>query len=193
MSCAGCRPARSYADTCRRAAARPTTCGVATPERRQPVRARSGTVAPRVARAPRRTSRAPSPVAREPSRMTSAPRRKRSHRRLLAITAIGLMLAFVLAIVGVGAIATDTLGAGQPVRPGRRQGRPVPRRAGPGPRGARHGPRQRAARGHRGPRSRTSPRSRSRRPSSAPGARRSRPSPSRPPTRPRRPRPRASR
>jgi hypothetical protein len=40
--------------------------------------------------------------------MTSAPRRKRTHRRLLVITALGL----VLAIVGVGAIATDTLGAG---------------------------------------------------------------------------------
>ncbi len=40
--------------------------------------------------------------------MTSAPRQRRSHRRLLVITALGL----VLAIVGVGAIATDTLGAG---------------------------------------------------------------------------------
>ena len=43
--------------------------------------------------------------------MTSAPRRKRSHRRLLAVTALGLMLVLVLAIVGVGAIATNTFGA----------------------------------------------------------------------------------
>jgi hypothetical protein len=40
--------------------------------------------------------------------MTTAPRRRRSHRRLLVITALGL----VLAIVGVGAIATDQFGAG---------------------------------------------------------------------------------
>lgn len=39
--------------------------------------------------------------------MTSAPRPKRSHRRLLLITALGL----VVALVGVGAIATNTLGA----------------------------------------------------------------------------------
>lgn len=39
--------------------------------------------------------------------MTTAPRRKRAHRRLLVIAALGL----VVAIVGVGAIATDTLGA----------------------------------------------------------------------------------
>jgi hypothetical protein len=40
--------------------------------------------------------------------MTTAPRRRRSHRRLLAVLALGL----VIAVVGVGAIATDTLGAG---------------------------------------------------------------------------------
>ena len=40
--------------------------------------------------------------------MTHSPRRRRTRRRLLAITALGL----VLAMVGVGAIATDTLGAG---------------------------------------------------------------------------------
>jgi hypothetical protein len=39
--------------------------------------------------------------------MTSAPRRRRRHRRLLLITGLGL----VLALVGVGAIATDTMGA----------------------------------------------------------------------------------
>ena len=39
--------------------------------------------------------------------MTTAPRPRRSHRRLLAVVALGL----VVAIVGVGAIATDTLGA----------------------------------------------------------------------------------
>jgi hypothetical protein len=39
--------------------------------------------------------------------MTSAPRRPRRHRRLLLITGLGL----VLALVGVGAIATDTMGA----------------------------------------------------------------------------------
>ncbi len=39
--------------------------------------------------------------------MTSAPKR-RLHRRLLLITALGL----VIALVGVGAVATDTLGAG---------------------------------------------------------------------------------
>jgi len=39
--------------------------------------------------------------------MTSAPRRRRTHRRLLLIAGLGV----VLALVGVGAIATDTLGA----------------------------------------------------------------------------------
>ena len=39
--------------------------------------------------------------------MTSAPKR-RLHRRLLLITALGL----VIALVGVGAITTNTLGAG---------------------------------------------------------------------------------
>ena len=39
--------------------------------------------------------------------MTTAPRPRRSHRRLLAVLALGL----VIAIVGVGAIATNTLGA----------------------------------------------------------------------------------
>jgi hypothetical protein len=40
--------------------------------------------------------------------MTTAPRPRRSHRRLLAVLALGL----VVAIVGVGAIATDRFGAG---------------------------------------------------------------------------------
>jgi len=64
--------------------------------------------------------------------MTSAPRRRRSHRRLLAITGLGL----VLAVVGVGVVATDTLGAGDlfdraMARVDRFLAGPVPDRAAP--------------------------------------------------------------